>query len=265
VKIAFLGDCHTAWNRLIDGIDQCVSHYGIESAVQVGDFGFFPNKMLMLVSGWPGRFPVPLHVIDGNHEDHAWLEMQKKSQASEHWFTNKNIVVHDRGSVASLGGTLVGFCGGALHADRRQHGSIDKGTTNWLTNRQADRAAEAFNKAKVDIVVTHSCPHSIGIGMHGSDRLAHDVEMHVTSKGFDAGSLADCGEPALSRLWRKLKYRPRHWIFGHFHAHHCIDIQGTNFRCIGSIDGSDNRALPVGYILETGSNVWTEVPIDLRI
>src|SRR5476651_2682718 len=152
MKILFLGDCHTAWHRLIDGVGHGVSAYGIDVAIQVGDFGFFPSKMTMLLSGWTGRFPVPLHVIDGNHEDHAWMMKQKLSGTYDLWITEKNTIVHDRGSVASIGGTTFGFCGGALHADRRQHGSIDKGTTNWLTNRQADRAADAFNAAKIDVM-----------------------------------------------------------------------------------------------------------------
>jgi len=47
--------------------------YGIEAAIQVGDFGFFARDFNEFSQEGPRRLPVPLHVIDGNHEDHGWL------------------------------------------------------------------------------------------------------------------------------------------------------------------------------------------------
>jgi predicted phosphodiesterase len=264
MNILVLGDCHTAWHRLIDAVDRAVAEHGIAAAIQVGDFGFFRQQAEMLLRGWRGRFPVPLYVIDGNHEDHTWLKQEEAAGSFPRWAEEKNLRVQARGAVATLGGRTIGFCGGALHADRRQHGSIDKGTTNWLTNRQADAAAAAFNAAGVDVLVSHSCPHSIGIGMIGSAQLAPEVERYITSKGFDPGPITDCGEPGLTRLWSRLATRPRHWIFGHFHEHKECTISGTQFHCIGSIDGSDRRASPVGYIFETVTDTMTAVDIGHR-
>ena len=124
-------------------------------------------------------------------------------------------------------------------------------------------AAAAFSQAKVDIVVTHSCPHSLGVGMVGNAYLAEDVERHCVRKGFNPGLITDCGEPGLLRLWGHLTHRPREWIFGHFHAHRDALVHNVHFRCIGAIDGSDQRADSVGYVFDT--NGWRFRPVALSV
>ena len=42
----------------------------------------------------------------------------------------------------------------------------------------------------------------------------------------------DCGEVELSRLWSDLAYRPRAWVFGHFHRAHQATVEGTRFVCV---------------------------------
>jgi hypothetical protein len=156
---------------------------------------------------------------------------------------------------------VIGFCGGALHVDQPQVGSSEHGTTNWVTDQEADKAAAMFAMHRSDLIVTHSCPHSIGVGMQGNPYLEEEVERHVTRRGFSAGPLSDCGEPGLLELWKRLRYRPREWVFGHFHQHRVSQVDGVRFRCIGAIDGSDHRAEPVMYVLDTTMWAWTTMTI----
>lgn len=263
MRILFIGDTHAAWHRLYDGILKAFYEHKIQAAIQVGDFGFFKQYApTPLGHGHPLQFPIPLHVIDGNHEDHKWLLQRIGDGTTLRWADEQNIMVQQRGSVARFGDLTIGFCGGALHADRHQEGSIDRGTTNWLTRREAERAAENFSNEKVDLIVTHSCPHSIGVGMVGNTYLAESVDRYITRKGHDAGSITDCGEPGLLHLWARLKHRPKEWVFGHFHAHHTASVQGVHFRCIGAIDGSDGRQESMMYLLETNTWTWSTMIIN---
>ena len=262
MSILILGDCHGAWAKLIDAIANGVERHGVTTVIQVGDFGFFPNLFPKLEVALAGRpFPVPVHVIDGNHEDHAWLWQQAKAGEFARWDATHNLIVHRRGDTALIEGVRVGFLGGALHADRRQHGSIAMGTTNWVTERDVEQAVAAFSTAGVDLLVSHSCPHSIGVGMQASPHLLLSVELHIRARGFDSGPLDDCGEPALRGLWAGLKPAPRAWVFGHFHAHQRTRIRDTLFRCVGSSDGSDGYARPWGHLLEPVTWTWSEVDL----
>jgi predicted phosphodiesterase len=265
MTILILGDCHASWAKLIDAIAVAVTRFGVTSVIQVGDFGFFPLYLPRFEEAMAGRpFPVPVHAIDGNHEDHAWLWAQAAGGAFARWAKDFNLIVHRRGDTATIEGVKVGFLGGALHADRSQHGSTAKSTTNWVTNNEADQAAIAFDAMKVDLMVTHSCPASIGIGMMGSAELFIAVERHIRAKGFDSGPFDDCGEPALLRLWHKLRHQPRSWVFGHFHTHREKLIGEIAFRCVGSIDGSDGRQHPLGHILTPESWSWQTAELSSR-
>ncbi len=172
MKILIIGDTHATWHRLYDGITQAYAEHHVEAAIQVGDFGFFKQYApIPLGHGGSFRFPIPLHIIDGNHEDHAWLRKRLDDGPARRWADEQNIVFQPRGTTSQFCDITIGFCGGALHADRHQQGSIDRGTTNWVTNREAERAAAVFTAEQVDLIITHSCPHSIGC--LATIRMAH--------------------------------------------------------------------------------------------
>ena len=117
--ILLLGDCHGRLDLVHNVCIQARAHYGIEAAIQVGDFGFYPKVLNKYLHEGPRCFPVPLHVIDGNHEDHGWLTTSRADGTLAAWEA-ANLYVHARGTVAAIGGMRIGFLGGALHADRRQ-------------------------------------------------------------------------------------------------------------------------------------------------
>jgi predicted phosphodiesterase len=269
MKIILLGDCHGRLDLLHRQCWEAHQEYGIDAAIQVGDFGFFPKILHRFLHEGPRRFPVPVHAIDGNHEDHGWLTACRADGTLSGW-EGANLFVHPRGSVAQLGGLSVGFIGGALHADRRQEWSgqwspLADGSTpprkrrvprapawaNWVTDGDVERTLAAFTATPPDLVVSHSCPASIGIGMVGAMQLIEDVDRFITRAGHHAGPFHDCGEGNLSALWRLLTQKPPLWVFGHFHRIHDRVIDGTRFICVGSADGSDGRADPPPLLLDT--------------
>ncbi len=232
MRVLIVGDVHGQHRELADVLRRVQTDFGIGAAIQVGDFGFYKGEMMRLLSD-SIRFPVPLHVIDGNHEDHAWLRRAVCSGASRRWKEEANLVYQPRPSVARLGASTVGFLGGALHVDRPQQHNLLSLFPNYILRRQCQQAVALFNRDPPDLVVTHSCPAAIGIGIRGSPELAHGVAEHVMHAGFDAGPPEDCGDAQLALLWHELKRRPSGWVFGHFHRIHDARVNGTRFVCVG--------------------------------
>lgn len=232
MRVLIVGDVHGQHRKLAALVRQVEADYRIGAAIQVGDFGF--TRALLARRGETRvAYAVPLHVIDGNHEDHAWLQRALVLGAARTWQNECNLIYQPRPSVAEIGGGRVGFLGGALHADRPQQHNLLSGFPNYILRRQREAAVALFNRERPELIVTHSCPAGIGIGLRGSAELEPSVGEHVVRAGFAAGPPDDCGEEELNRLWTGLAYRPRAWVFGHFHRPHRVTIGGTDFVCAG--------------------------------
>jgi predicted phosphodiesterase len=228
MRVLIVGDVHGQHAELAEALRQVQTDFGIAAGIQVGDFGFYHDAMAQLP-----RFPVPLHVIDGNHEDHAWLRRALLTGAARAWQEKSNLIYQPRASVAQLGTSKIGFLGGALHVDRPQKHNLLTRFPNYILRRHREQAVALFNREKPELIVTHSCPAGIGIGVRGSPDLEHGVTEHVVKAGFDPGPQDDCGETELAQLWHGLRYRPRGWVFGHFHSTHEAIVEGTHFVCVG--------------------------------
>jgi hypothetical protein len=227
MRILIIGDVHGQHRELADRLRRVQSDFSIAAAIQVGDFGFDKVTMAQLP-----RFPVPVHVIDGNHEDHRWLWRALLTGAARAWKAEANLLYQPRPSVASLGASKVGFLGGALHVDRPQKHNLLSRFPNYILRRHREQAVALFNREKPDLIVTHSCPAGIGIGMRAAPDLQQGVAEHIVNAGYDPGPPDDCGELELTQLWQGLKYRPRGWVFGHFHSAHEATVSGTRFVCV---------------------------------
>lgn len=267
--VLILGDCHGRLDLVHSACAAAQAKYGIEAAIQVGDFGFFPKILHQFFNEGPRRFPVPLHVIDGNHEDHGWLAACHTDGTVITWH-QAGLYLHQRGTVVNIGGLQVGFIGGALHVDRRQEwagqweptasASVplnrrriprDPTWANWVTEGDVERTLVAFTEATLDLIVSHSCPASIGIGMEGALPLIEDAERFINRAGHHGGPVHDCGEGGLTALWSRLRRRPPLWIFGHFHRIYDRLVADTRFVCVGSSDGSDGAKTPQPILLDT--------------
>ncbi|MFH1708409.1 MAG: metallophosphoesterase [Planctomycetota bacterium] len=244
MRVLIVGDVHGRHQALAAELRRVQSNYRIAAAIQVGDFGLTGPAMEQL-GGERVRFPVPLHVIDGNHEDHAWLRRALRSGAAAAWAEEFNLVYQPRPSLAHFGSSTAGFMGGALHVDRPQRRGLLGGIPNYILRRQRAEAAALFNRTRPVLIVTHSCPTRIGIGLRGTPGLALGVNTHITEAGFDPGAPDDRGEAELERLWKELEYRPRAWVFGHFHRMHQAVIEDTQFICVDAKIDAPGRTLVI--------------------
>jgi hypothetical protein len=116
--------------------------------------------------------------------------------------------------------------------DRPQKHNLLSRFPNYILRRHREQAVALFNREKPDLIVTHSCPAGIGIGMRAAPDLQQGVAEHIVNAGYDPGPPDDCGELELTQLWQGLKYRPRGWVFGHFHSAHEATVSGTRFVCV---------------------------------
>lgn len=244
MRILIVGDAHGRHPQLAEGLRQAQADFRVAAAIQVGDYGFYRDRMARAREEGL-RYPVPLHVIDGNHEDHPWLRRALLLGMARTWQRESNLVYQPRPSVAVLGASRVGFLGGALHADRPQRHNLLSGFPNYILRRQREHAAALFNRERPELIVTHSCPSRIGIGIRGPAEMRAGVAEHIAAAGFDPGPADDCGEVELGRLWLDLAYRPRAWVFGHFHRAHDATVEGTRFVCVGDDLDSPARLLVI--------------------
>lgn len=245
MRVLIVGDVHGRHERLAGLLERGRDDLGISAAIQVGDYGFDERAM----RSHPARYPVPVYAIDGNHEDHGWLQRALDAGHDARWRDDLQLYYQRRPSVDYLGTSAVGFIGGALHVDRPQRHNQTAGLPNYILRRQAEEAGTLFNRARPALIVSHSCPSRIGIGLSGHEDLHGGVIDHIVSAGFDPGPLEDCGEAELSRIWHALAYRPVAWVFGHHHRPHAAEIDGTQFVCVGDADAS--ASCPVIWDTET--------------
>jgi hypothetical protein len=142
--------------------------------------------------------------------------------------------------------TIVSFkIGLATHADPPQKHNWWSGFPNYILKRNREHAAALFNHHRPELIVTHSCPSRIGIGISGPAEMRSGVAEYITAAGFDPGPPDDCGETELSRLWLDLAYKPRAWVFGHFHRPHHALVEGTRFVCVDDDLDSPRRLLVI--------------------
>lgn len=250
-KILLVGDIHSRYDNLIN-LEKSALAQGldIDFVIQCGDFGFFEtyfNKMSFL--------PIPTMVIEGNHDDKEYINEQDYNK----WELDYNLFYMERGTIQELNGSIIGFMGGALNVDRRQHGSIDKRTTNYILDVEVNEFLEKAKKyPKIDLLVTHSCPHSVGVGMVGSPIFFESIEKFCHDKGHSTGRNEDCGDGALTKLYKglnALQIPVSNWIFGHFHSYKMSKIGTTNFYCIGCGDSSDGKLIKNPFIYDTKTHM----------
>ncbi len=230
MRIGIFGDVHHNHKVFYEMLTRSVEEHNIEAALQVGDFGFSKEVM-----NHPelNNLPLPLYVIDGNHEDYKFLAKSLNKGSQENW-KSCNLYYQQRGTTVALNDIRVGFIGGAMNVHRPQR--MKSG--NIITDDDLRRAEQEFSVNPPDIVVSHSCPTGIGVGMSGNPSHRMGIYYNIIMAGYDPGPFDDCGESQLASLWKCMETKPRLWIFGHFHRFHRQRIEDTEFISLPPIDNT---------------------------
>jgi len=243
-KILILGDLHQNFHILMNIFNQIKAKLPqLDAVIQVGDFGFNENfyekiKLYLHERGFKDGLHIPLYVVDGNHEAHEWLYQQPK----QNWKDKYNIIYQPRGSVIEIDGSIIGFIGGALNVDSDQSYHGDN-LTNYIKPEEIQLALDNFSKyEQIDLLVTHTCGHSLGIGMRGALQFEESIEKFCTRRGFTTGLINDCGDEALSHFYRRKEFKVLNNVFGHFHYTYNKKVKETNFYCVGCADLHDRNS-----------------------
>ena len=248
MKIALIGDVHGDLQALAQVVEAARA-MGADAAIQLGDLGFYEPLLGAGVS--MPTFAIPVHALCGNHEDHVFLAESQKNGLIRRWAEN-GLIYQSRGSIVKFGGSRVGFLGGAMHIDRPQE------SANRTSPTEIRHAIARFSAAQPQLIVTHSCPAGIGIGMHGNDALAELLHIHVLRAGIDPGPTDDCGETGLRELWDALPVRPACWVFGHFHTFHDSRVGETRFLCCPALPDLDTLPIWDSHTGEITLHDWLD-------
>jgi hypothetical protein len=196
--IAILGDIHGDVTFLWDAVVQA-QEAKATALIQVGDFGLYDGMPRYLEQQ---RFPLPLYIIDGNHENHDLLNLKPGTYefgwGSEAYFVGRGTTLH-------LDGRQVGFLGGADSIDKRTRLMMG---WHWSAREviTPDDALPLLGCESLDLFVTHTPPQSvIDAEFDPQDMLRFGVPL--TWKG-ESSILMD-------RVWKALRFPPMYC--GHMH------------------------------------------------
>jgi hypothetical protein len=256
-RIGLIGDNHGHWQALADASAVLRHDYGCSSAIQVGDCGF---SLDTVASHLGVRLALPVLAIDGNHEDHDLLHRLHGSDPANDPWQAMGLSWVRRGEVRVLAGMCVAFIGGAVNADSQQLCWPVPGPGAPLPVRaehatypledDADRLCDNLGNRSPDLLISHSCPAGIGIGLRGYETFEWSMSAYVRDRGLDCGPSDDRGEPALRYLWERLSaagHRPRWWIFGHWHVDRETRVGGTRFLTLPPCDPEMGLWRPCWY------------------
>lgn len=269
-KLLFLGDTHGS-SKIID-VDRQAHALGIDTVVQVGDFGLqWPGAQCKVYKYFEKRDrkarPGPSWFsCGGNHEPyHVLLAKAAKQNHPDLISYTPRVHYVRRGTVLNLHGKKIFFFGGAESSDCAPNSAI----TDTLGRPYSGRAAwpqPYKSRAKAGEYIGEWWPQESPTAAqfnYGASQIAehapdiwvtHDAAMCARPNrrgGTNHLSGIPIGYTArnLSALLETADTRPSRWFFGHHHVHSEVKAQGISFYGCGIVNR--NKRGPQGWVLNT--------------
>lgn len=250
MRFLVVGDVHyPRFNDFVIHVRNVIAR-GIEfdAIIQCGDFGIYEGSFKPMKQAlYRLKLNKPIYFVDGNHEDHGYLHrsIEKFSKIGVHFQPRSSITTLDDGC-------KIGWFGGAFNVDRHQF-KFDDGSVNYPTPDEINLMAKRIKDVGgVDLLVTHSNPCGIGIGIHGDSFLCKNGAVFVQLEGYEMAPVLDCGDITLTNLWNQLgEYKPKTWIFAHHHCDYHNKVENTDFYCVGHCESVGIRRMPTVYIFDS--------------
>lgn len=227
-----------------------VMERGIEfdAVIQVGDVGIGPGIFKPIKQSlYRLKLNKPIYYIDGNHENHEYIRSSANKFAKIGMYYKHRATI----TVVKDGNCKIGWLGGAFNVDMHQR--VKNNISNYPLPEDIELMAQRIiDVGGIDLLVTHSNPCGIGIGIHGSPFIQKIGPIFLQAEGYDWPPLYDCGDEPLTNLWNMIKgYRPSTWVFGHHHIDYHNKVENTDFYCVGHCAGVGIRRMPTIYIYDS--------------
>ena len=221
-NIYYMGDVHCEWpivNRFLNK-----KNYP-EYLIQCGDFGYWPHYhgAMGLLGGRKifDQFGLrnkdtKIYFCDGNHDNHDELKKLVKLHGHVPIEIMHNVFYCPRGTVVEINYKKHLFFGGATSIDKNHR---IPGDTWWSGENISIEDLTELPDEKIDIVISHTAPDYFKI-----------------SKAFEG---RDYNRLALNVIYDK--YKPKRWIFGHFHQYMNGQHNGCHWTALAHIEHCTDR------------------------
>jgi predicted phosphodiesterase len=202
--VIFVGDCHGQFTRL----KKMTMEQPNKLYIQLGDFGL----------GFPGQSTLPTYkdnfrFLRGNHDNPQ--DCRKHPS-----------YLGDYGGKI-IEGKKVFWVAGAFSIDQAYR---KEGVTWWqdeeMSILELEEAMEAYIEFQPDIMLSHDGP------LPATEQILYRTALSSGNYYPQIVTPTRTGQ-ALSAMFHA--YRPKMWIFGHWHINWTNTIEGTEFHCLNEL------------------------------
>lgn len=212
MKVCFIGDIHAAFRNL----EYIVNNVDADIFIQCGDYGLWTDCEIgkEVPSDYQMNFQKPVIFVEGNHDNHSWLEWAKNNLPFDKTYGGidiaYNLIWMPRGYSTMIGNKKFLFCGGADSIDKDYRLTYYPGT--WWPGEIINESILNFVKddEHFDFVVTHDRPKFV------SDRARQSSYAFISDSSV-----------VLEKLFNKISVD--YWINGHWHLFWSSKLLETNF------------------------------------
>lgn len=212
--IAFAGDWHGNFPYTRKALNYAANH-GAEVVVHVGDFGVWsPYNYIRAVGDEAARLGLQVFFVDGNHEDHLWLDSMPVREDGFR-VLHDNVAHITRGTIWTWDNVNFMGLGGAHSVDRQwRREDVDWFSEETITYGQAFEAWSTVHD--IDIMITHDCPDRVDIpGIAGNPLGFPAAEIDLAEKHRELlGFVVDSVQPKIL-------------VHGHYHVNYDDVRDGT--------------------------------------
>ena len=218
MKIAFAGDWHGNHRYAKKAINYAAKN-GADVIIQVGDFGVWsPHESFIgTVNRAADQYNLQVFFVDGNHEDHPWLNSQPVREDGFR-VLHDNVAHIPRGTLWTWDGVNFLGLGGAHSVDRQwRRDGVEWFPEETLTYGQAFHAGTT--PENIDVMITHDCPAGVEIpGISGNPHGFPKEEIALAEKHRELlGYVVD-------------RLQPKILVHGHYHVSYSDMLDRTVIR-----------------------------------
>jgi hypothetical protein len=237
-EIGMIGDLHANHVAALVAI-HALGKAGITEAIQLGDFGGWSDPDAEAYAGEIQKaamlYGLTLYVVDGNHENHVYLDSLPRNKKDGLRRLRRNIIILDRGYRWEWAGRSFVALGGANSIDRYSRTP----NISWFAE-ESITLGDVYNTlagGHAEVMVTHECPAGAQPLRHG----ASDSE-------WPWDGLKYARESAAAMRQAVDGVKPTMLFHGHYHFFHDTTtilndgVEDYTTRVIGmDQDGHDNN------------------------